>query len=84
MLDDSNSSYMLTSPANARNDLKVNTMVGNTRLEQESLRPMFKIDNISEGSTDSNFNQFTSHIEPMLSHRMNVVLFKTPMVLNEY
>lgn len=68
LLDDSSPSYILASPANARNDLKVSSMIGGARLEQESLWPMFKIDNFSQGIADLSFNQFTSQIEPTMSH----------------
>jgi len=82
LLDDSNPSYILTSPANARNDLKVSSMLGGARLEQESLWPMFKIDNFSQGLADLSFNQSTYQIEPVLSHRMDVC-FEEEDVLDE-
>lgn len=82
LLDDSNPSYILTSPANARNDLKVSSMLGGARLEQESLLPMFKIDNFSQGLADLSFNQSTYQIEPVLSHRMDAC-FEEEDVLDE-
>lgn len=82
LLDDSNPSYILTSPANAINDLKVSSMLGGARLEQESLWPMFKIDNFSQGLADLSFNQSTYQIEPVLSHRMDAC-FEEEDVLDE-
>lgn len=82
LLDDPNPSYILASPANARHDLMVGSMLGGARLEQESLWPMFKIDNFSQGLADLSFNQFTSQIEPMSSHTMDAC-FEEEDVLDE-
>jgi len=52
------------------------------KIRAGTLWTMFKIDKFSQGITDLSFNQFTSHIEPMLSHTIDAN-FEEEDVLNE-